>query len=243
VEHVHGRVANAPLATATLGRLLRLTEQVDVRDGLYAESAAYSVLLAGPERAALLAARRPVDDSGNRLRIERVGELLTVTLCRPDRRNCVDSRLRDELCDALQIALCDPAVRVRLLADGEDWSTGGDLNEFGSLPDPATAHIVRQVRSVGWALAALGERVTCHVHGRCIGSGIELPAFAAWLSAAPDLRVSLPELGLGLVPGAGGTVSIVRRIGRWRTLWMLLSGAVVDAPRALEWGLVDEIVA
>ena len=60
--------------------------------------------------------------------------------------------------------------------------------------------------------------------------------------AAPDTRMALPEIGMGLVPGAGGTVSIVRRIGRWRTAWIALTGErPVEVERALQWGLVDEI--
>ena len=59
----------------------------------------------------------------------------------------------------------------------------------------------------------------------------------------PDATIGLPELALGLIPGAGGTVSITRRIGRWRTAYLVLSGATIDAATALAWGLVDEISA
>jgi len=58
---------------------------------------------------------------------------------------------------------------------------------------------------------------------------------------APDTKISLPELQFGLVPGAGGTVSVPRRIGRQRTNWLAMSGMTLDAETALEWGLVDEL--
>jgi enoyl-CoA hydratase/carnithine racemase len=74
-----------------------------------------------------------------------------------------------------------------------------------------------------------------------VGSGIELPAFAGRVLAAPDTQVRLPELALGLIPGAGGTVSITARIGRHRTALLGLTGAPVDADTALAWGLVDEL--
>jgi enoyl-CoA hydratase/carnithine racemase len=77
------------------------------------------------------------------------------------------------------------------------------------------------------------------LHGACAGSGIELPAFAGSVAARPGTRIWLPELAMGLIPGAGGTVSLPRRIGRGRTAWMALSGRPVDVPTALEWGLVD----
>jgi enoyl-CoA hydratase/carnithine racemase len=74
-----------------------------------------------------------------------------------------------------------------------------------------------------------------------VGSGIELPAFAGRVRAAPDTQISLPELSLGLIPGAGGTVSLTRRAGRHRTTRLALTGEVLDATTALDWGLVDEV--
>ena len=109
------------------------------------------------------------------------------------------------------------------------------------MPDPASGHLIRLSRSLGLAVHQVADRVTAHVHGACAGSGIELPAFAGTIVAAPDSRFSLPEVQLGLIPGAGGTVSLPRRIGRHRTLWLALTGRVVGADTALAWGLVDRI--
>lgn len=96
-------------------------------------------------------------------------------------------------------------------------------------------------RSIARLLAAVAGRVEVRLHGACIGSGIELGAFAGRVSAAPDVSIGLPELGMGLIPGAGGTVSITRRIGRHRTCWLALSGARLDADTARSWGLVDAV--
>jgi len=68
---------------------------------------------------------------------------------------------------------------------------------------------------------------------------MELPAFAATVLADPGTTFRLPELAMGLIPGAGGTASLPRRIGRHRTAWMGLTGLPIDAATALEWGLVD----
>ena len=73
------------------------------------------------------------------------------------------------------------------------------------------------------------------------GSGIELAAFCDTIVARDDTEVALPEIGLGLVPGAGGTVSLTRRIGRLRTAWLAFSGCTIDAATAHSWGLVDEL--
>ncbi|CAB4833716.1 unannotated protein [freshwater metagenome] len=79
------------------------------------------------------------------------------------------------------------------------------------------------------------------MHGACVGSGIELAAFASRVVAAPDAFFALPEGAMGLIPGAGGTVSIARRINKQRTAWLALSNQSIDAETALAWGLIDAI--
>jgi enoyl-CoA hydratase/carnithine racemase len=245
LETVLATVANAPIAAAALALLLRGAPGRGVADGLVAESTTYSMLQAGPEFAAWRAANPPRDrppEDRSAVRTERVDNELRVTLTRPHVRNALDRRMRDDLVAALTIALLDPSVRVVLAGDGPDFCAGGDLDEFGQRADPASAHLVRLARSPALLLSRLSDRVTARLHGACYGSGIELPAFAGRVVAAPDTRIALPELALGLVPGAGGIVSLPRRIGRHRTAWLALTGTPIDAPTALAWGLVDAIL-
>lgn len=210
---------------------------------LVAESACYSMLQGGAEFAAWRAGRprRATGDDGPRVRVSRAGDVLDVTLTRPARRNALDAAMRDGLAEAFTAALLDPALRVRLRGAGPAFSAGGDLDEFGSRPDPAQAHVTRLVRSPGWLAYQLGPRLEVLVHGACMGSGIEIPAFAGAVRAAEDTAIGLPEVSLGLIPGAGGTVSLTRRIGRRRTAFLGLSGTTIDARTALAWGLVDEV--
>jgi enoyl-CoA hydratase/carnithine racemase len=133
-------------------------------------------------------------------------------------------------------------VQVRLSGAGPDFCSGGDLDEFGSAADLVAAYLVRLDRHPGWLLHQVSERVTVQLHGACIGAGIELPAFAVRVIADRSAFFRLPEVSMGLLPGAGGTVSIPRRIGRWRAAWLALSGARLDPQTALEWGLVDEVL-
>ncbi len=126
---------------------------------------------------------------------------------------------------------------------GRTSAPAADLSEFGTTPDPLTGHLVRTTRSAARAVAGCDRRTTAYLHGACIGAGIELAAFADRVVAAPDTTVTLPELSMGLVPGAGGTASIPRRIGRQRTAWLALTGLPIDAATALAWGLVDEVSA
>lgn len=87
----------------------------------------------------------------------------------------------------------------------------------------------------------LGRGCRAEVQGQVLGSGLEMAAYCGWVQAYPDAVLGLPELSLGLIPGAGGTVSITRRIGRWRTAYLVLSGRPIDAATALRWGLVDAV--
>jgi len=90
-------------------------------------------------------------------------------------------------------------------------------------------------------LHELSASVVVEVKGACIGAGIELPAFAGRIEAAADAIFQLPEVSMGLVPGAGGTVSLPRRIGCHRSAWLALTGQAIDASTALSWGLIDEV--
>jgi enoyl-CoA hydratase len=246
-ERIEENLAEHPITGATLALLLRGQARLSVGDGMVAESAAYSVLQSGPEFAAWRAAhpaRVGPDprDVEARVRLGRDGATLRITLTRAHKLNALDARMRDELVEALTLAAADPSItRVELRGEGRAFCAGGDLDEFGTRPDPATAHLIRLERSAGRALARLTKETVAYVHGDTVGSGVELAAFSTRVVAAPDARFALPEIGLGLVPGAGGTVSLPRRIGRLRTAWLAFSGLVIDAPTALAWGLADEI--
>ena len=235
-----------PIASAVLVQLLRFGNARTIEAGLVAESLAYAALQAGPEFRAWLAARSvappPRAEPGAPLRVRRDGASLQLTLDRPAKRNAYSAALRDALVEALQLAASDDTLaRVVLDGAGAAFCAGGDLDEFGAAPDPATAHAIRTTRSAARLLASLRDRIEVRVHGACVGAGIELAAFAARVVAREDAWFQLPEVAMGLIPGAGGTVSLPRRIGRQRTAWLALSGARLDAATALRWRLVDAI--
>jgi len=238
-------IERCPLAALSLVLVLRAGVELDVPSALAVESSAYSVLQAGPEFAAWRASRAPrsvAPGSEAAVVVERDGSLLHVTFNRPARHNAFSTEMRDQLFEALVLAASDASVdRVVLDGRGPSFCSGGDLDEFGSLPDPATAHATRLARSAAQLLARLAPKVEARLHGACLGAGIELPAFARRVVARPDSFFGLPELGLGLMPGAGGTVSLPRRIGRQRTAELALSGRRIDAQTSLAWGLIDEI--
>jgi enoyl-CoA hydratase/carnithine racemase len=244
VAELAGAVERTPAAALAAVLHLRAAPRRTVAEGLVAESALYSALQAGPEHHRWRAAtpvRRGAAPDGPRIRVTRVADELHIVLARPEVRNALDAAMRDQLLEALAVAEADPSLHVVLRGDGPAFCSGGDLDEFGTAPDPPAAHLIRLRRSLGVVLHRLADRTTVVVHGPSAGSGIELPAFAGRVVAHPDATFVLPELSMGLIPGAGGTVSLPARIGRHRTAWLVLTGRTIDAPTAHSWGLVDEI--
>ena len=245
VERWQRGFLQSPQAAVSAALLLR-EPPADVWTGLVAESSVYSMLLASREFATWRAATPPrpapdPDPDAPRVRVEHEGRTTIVTLTRPGRHNAIDPRLRDELCAALDEAAVHPGPVV-LRGDGPSFCSGGDLDTFGSFPDPATAHLVRLHRSAAWRTHLVASRLVVGLHGACLGAGIELAAFAAHVVAADDAVIGLPELSFGLIPGSGGTVSIPRRAGARRTLELVLTDGTISATTAREWGLVDEVV-
>lgn len=243
-DDVAAAVARYPHSSAAVVGLLA-APAASIEDGLVAESLVYADLQSGPEFAAWLAERglaTPVP-SLDPVRLERSGDELTITLQRPQCHNAVDVAMRDALVEAFALVAADPTLTATLQGDGPSFCSGGDLREFGTSPDPATAHAVRVERLPARALATVADRLTARVHGYCVGAGAELAAICHRVIAAPATTFRLPEVAMGLVPGQGGTVSLPRRIGAARTAWLALSGTAIDVQTALVWGLVDEIEA
>jgi enoyl-CoA hydratase/carnithine racemase len=240
-----------PQAAAICDDVLRaLDPSASAYPGIITESLAYSTLQAGPEFARWLAERgtAQMPRIPDPVVVERDGNTLYVRFNRPSRHNAFSTDARAALLEALEVARLDVSVdEVVLSGNGPSFCSGGDLAEFGTFADPASAHLARTRYSPALVLDELthrlGARCRARVHGQVLGSGLEMAAFCGRVEAQPDSVLGLPELSLGLIPGAGGTVSVTRRIGRWRTAYLVLSGRTLDAATARKWGLVDEVVA
>jgi enoyl-CoA hydratase/carnithine racemase len=249
VDELTARCDRWPHASGVCDDVLRAVDPLaPTLSGVMTESLAYSTLQAGPEFARWLSERGParVPEIADPVRVARDGDVVRIAFNRPQRHNAFSTDARAALLEALAVAQLDPSVTgVVLSGNGPSFCSGGDLAEFGTFADPASAHLARTRYSPALALDALAARLgracRAEVHGRVMGSGLEMAAFCGWVTARDDAVFGLPELALGLLPGAGGTVSVTRRIGRWRTAYLVLSGRTVGAPTALEWGLVDEV--
>ena len=247
LERIREKIDRRPHACAALVQVLRATGRLDIFSALAVESLAYATLQGGNEFARWLKRQPPRRPKAAQpediVLLERRGDDLRVILNSPDNRNALSVAMRDALADAFRLGVQDASIaRIEVSARGPCFSAGGDLTEFGTMTDLAEAHRIRMTRMPARYLAACRDRCTFHLHGACIGAGIEMPAFAARLTAKPDTTFRLPEVSMGLIPGAGGCVSIPRRIGRQRTARMAMLGEPVDAEQALDWGLIDAIV-
>jgi enoyl-CoA hydratase len=240
------QIGSNPHAAAVVVQVLRLVPSLPMAQALVAESLAYSVLQASAEHARwqamhVASSAGPTCNRG-RVLLDRRGDALHIALDRAEAGNAIDQPMRDGLAEAFAIAALDRSIRVvRLTGMGRTFSLGAELAEFGTTSDPATAHQIRSLTLPAHAIARCAERLEVHVQGGCVGAGLEMAAFARRITAAPDAWFQLPELAMGILPGAGGCVSVTRRIGRQRAALMILSGKRLSAQQALGWGLVDEI--
>tara|TARA_B110000503_G_scaffold141500_1_gene235272 strand:+ start:5139 stop:6035 length:897 start_codon:yes stop_codon:yes gene_type:complete len=240
-------IEKTPIAAMTLVQVLRTTEEMTIDQALIVESLAYATLQAGSEYKSWLRKRdvKPqliTGGEGDAIELQREGSVVTARLNRPANRNALTVEMRDALVELFEFILLDNSIsELKLSGKGSCFCVGGELREFGLAVDSAEAHYIRSTHNPGKLLARCAARVSCHLHSACVGSGIELPAFAGTVTADKKTYFQLPELQFGLIPGAGGCVSLPRRIGRQRTCWLALSGKKITSATALSWGLIDEI--
>jgi enoyl-CoA hydratase len=242
-ESVLKEVNRAPHTAAIAMHVLRSLDGLPAKRALTLESLCYGLLQGSAEHAAWLRAREaaPALPAGN-VTCQRQDATLHILLNRPQARNAIDHVMRDQLFEAFALAAIDAEVRaITLRSVGNVFSMGGDLHEFGTTRDPATAHLIRSRSLPALAVLPCASRLNVHVQGACVGAGLEIAAFAGRFTASANAWFQLPELSMGLIPGAGGCVSVPRRIGRQRTALMILSGRRINATTALRWGLIDEI--
>src|SRR4030066_2566316 len=148
-----------------------------------------------------------------------------VTLNRPDVLNIYNIQMRDDLYEVLRAIRDDPEVRVAIFkgAGEKAFCAGADLSEFLTAPSPVIARQVRFTRDVWGLFLSIPQPLIAAVHGYVLGSGIEIALSCDIRIASEDTKFALPEVGLGILPAAGGTQTLPRAIGRARALEMLLA--------------------
>jgi 3-hydroxyacyl-CoA dehydrogenase len=150
--------------------------------------------------------------------------------------NALGAEIRRGLMIALEKAKADAGVRALVLAsEGKLFSAGADITEFDQAPiEPGLGTVIE-------AIANSGKPAVAAIQGAALGGGLELPLGCSARVAGPNARLGLPEIKLGLIPGAGGTQRLPHLVGAVQALEIMLKGDPVSARRANELGLVDQI--
>jgi enoyl-CoA hydratase/carnithine racemase len=175
--------------------------------------------------------------------VDREGDILWLTLNRPQQLNAVHLQMRDELWAMLTMLRDDPTVRVAVLRGaGRAFSAGADITEFGSAPSFIDAREARLNRDLWGLMSRLPMPLIAAIHGFAFGAGLEMSLYCDLRIAADDARFALPEVTLGYIPSAGGTQTVSRHINRSDALRLATTGDPIDAAEAYEIGLVHAIV-
>ena len=174
------------------------------------------------------------------------GRVATLRLNRPRRLNAVSIAMRDELFDALGAFEDDPRARVALISgEGErGFCAGADLIEFGTAPSQVAAHRSRRSRDLWGLLARVRKPLVAALHGYVIGAGVEIACLCDVRIASDDAVFAMPEVTIGMIPGAGGTQTLPRAIGLGPAMERFLAARDdrMSADRALSAGLVHAVV-
>ncbi len=177
------------------------------------------------------------------LRTEKLeGRVALLTVDRPDKMNALNGAVRCALLGALDELRDDDEVRVVVLTgEGEKaFIAGADIGEFKDA-DPVPQYRSMQRGDIYSAVEGFPKPVIAMINGYCLGGGCEL-AMACDIRVAGDrARLGQPEINLGIIPGGGGTQRLPRLVGEGQAMKMIMTGDMVDAPRAAELGLVDDV--
>ena len=167
--------------------------------------------------------------------LETDGDVAVITLNSPP-VNALSANVRDGLYEGFKAAIASDAKAIVLICEGRTFIAGADITEFGGAQRGASLFDVQNM------MENSPKPVVAAIHGTALGGGLEVALCAHYRVAVPSARLGLPEVNLGLLPGAGGTQRLPRIAGVEKALEMMTSGRHAPAKEALEMGLVDEIV-
>jgi 3-hydroxyacyl-CoA dehydrogenase len=163
------------------------------------------------------------------------GDIAVITLNSPP-VNALSANVRDGLYESFKAAIADPSVKgIVLICEGRTFIAGADISEFGGAMKGASLPDVQKM------MEDSPKPVVAAIHGTALGGGLEVALCAHYRVAVPSARCGLPEVNLGLLPGAGGTQRLPRIAGVEKALEMMTSGQHVPAKECLAMGLVDEL--
>ena len=178
------------------------------------------------------------------LALERLDAVARITMNRPESVNAINDAIRHGLPALLQQLDADPSIRVIVLrgAGERGFCAGADLKEKPAAKAPVTAALQGRTSWIE-SLDGIAKPIIATIHGFCLGGGLEIALACDLRIASQDATFGLPETGLGLIPGGGGTQRLPRLIGLGRALDMMMTGDRIDASEALRIGLITRLSA
>jgi enoyl-CoA hydratase len=182
--------------------------------------------------------------ASSRAQIARDGALAVLSVNRPEARNALDGETLDALHDAFVTIERDAAVRCVIVTGAGDkaFAAGADIKAMADAGPSAAEALVDHAHRLGDLLEASRLPVIAAVHGFALGGGFELALACDFIYAARGAQLGFPEVGLGVIPGMGGTQRLVQRVGVARARELIYTGRLVDAETAARIGLVNEVV-
>jgi 2-oxoglutaroyl-CoA hydrolase len=176
---------------------------------------------------------------GDGLRVDRIGDVVTITLDVPGKHNRLSMAARGDLAVTFESVGRDEGVRaIVLTGEGDSFTAGGDIGGF-LVRDP------EELSRLAWNVAAperCPKPVIAKLRGYVFGVGLELALACDFRVAADDVQLAVPELRLGMIPGSGGTQRLARMIGLGRAKDVIMRARRIDAAEGLALGLVGEVV-
>ncbi|GAC1333081.1 MAG: 3-hydroxyacyl-CoA dehydrogenase NAD-binding domain-containing protein [Beijerinckiaceae bacterium] len=164
------------------------------------------------------------------------GDIAVLTVDSPP-VNALSAAVRDGIKEGMEKASADPAAKaIVLICAGRTFIAGADITEFGK---PAKGARLPDTQA---AIENAPKPVIAAIHGTALGGGFEVAMMAHYRVAVPSAKVGLPEIKLGLIPGAGGTIRLPRLVGVEKALDMITSGSPISAKEAQAAGIIDELV-
>src|SRR4030095_1162078 len=168
--------------------------------------------------------------------------VLTITINRPEKLNALNQNVFSDLEKALDNIEKNPEIRSVIITGARAFVAGADISEIAGLSKEEAIALAKRGQDIFLKIERCNKPIIAAVNGFALGGGCELSMACHFCIASENAKFCYPEVNLGLIPGYGGTQRLVQLIGKGRTLELLMSGNMIDANTALQYGLVNYVV-
>ena len=169
--------------------------------------------------------------------------ILTITINRADKLNALNQIVMQELSDVMDEVYKNSAIKTAILtgAGNKAFVAGADISEFAGLTITEAKALAQKGQAIFNKIEHASKPIIAAVNGFALGGGCELAMACHFRIASDNAKFGQPEVNLGLIPGYGGTQRLTQLIGKGRALELLITGNMVDAHTALQYGLVNHV--